>query len=240
MDLGVPARLDASAVIGLAEDASSSSVARWSFRLLQQAFPQADERQLLELPVGSRDRYVLMVRAQRISGPLRSEPVCGTCGATYELNLEPAAFGLAGASPWADPEPQAVEILGREVMLRPVNLGDVIAVEAIGDPTQAAVLLAGRAVGTDGTELPLEAVAGALEALDPAADVWIETCCPECEAVETFALDPVHFVAHEFRQLSQRILQDVVDIARAFHWTERDILALSEQRRAYYVAEALA
>jgi len=239
MTLGTPVRLDAATLIDLAEHASQLSVGKWSVALLKQAFPDAALETLLALPVGTRDRLVLAVRAQLLSGPLRSEPVCADCGETYELTLDPAAFGLAGDAPWPDPGFRLIQIESSEVQLRPVSLGDLLAVETVARPDHAARMLAGRVSGEDGSDLPLDALAEALEALDPAADIWLETACPECTAAQAVAFDPVHFVAHELRHLSRRILRDVVDIARVFHWSERDILALPDHRRAYYVAEAL-
>jgi hypothetical protein len=239
MTLGTPVKLDAATLIDLAERAAQLSVGQWSVALLEQAFPRTGLETLLALPVGARDRLVLMVRTQLLSGPLRSEPVCAECGATYEITLDPVVFGLAGDAPWPDPSFRPIRIDGREVPLRPVNLGDLLAVETVAQPDQAARILAGRVSGEDGSDLALDALAQALETLDPAADIWLETACPECGAAHSVAFDPVHFVAYELRQLSHRILRDVVDIARVFHWSERDILALPDHRRAYYVAEAL-
>ena len=238
MTLGHPVRLDAATLIDLAERAAELSAGRWSAALLRAAFPQAGDDALLALPVGARDRLVLAIRAAHLAGPLRSEPVCAGCGATFELTLSPETFGLAGDAPWPDPAPRPIRVGGRDVALRPVALGDLLEVETIAAPDRAAETLAARVC--DANAPSPEALAEALEALDPAADIWIETRCPECGAAESLAFDPVHFVAQELRQLSRRILRDVVEIARVFHWSERDILALPEERRAYYVAEALA
>ena len=240
MTLGPAIKLDAAALIDLAERAARLSLGQWSVALLRQAFPETGLETLLALPVGARDRLVLMIRAQLLSGPLRSEPLCADCGATYELRLDPVAFGLAGDAPWPDPGFRAIQIEHRAVRLRPVNLGDLLAVEGEARPEQAARILSRRVLGEDAHDLDLDALAQALEALDPAADIWLTTACPECGASQSVAFEPVHFVAHELRQLSHQILRDVVAVARVFHWSEHDILALPEQRRAYYVAEALA
>lgn len=238
MTLGTPIRLDAATLIDLAELASQLSAGWWSVALLERAFPDVGREALLALPVGARDRLVLAVRERLLAGPLRSEPVCAACGATYELTLDPAALGLGGAAPWPDPGFRAIPFANGEAQLRAVSLGDLLAVETVAPLEDVARALARRV--TDDGDLPLDALADALEALDPAADIWLETACPECGASQSVAFDPVHFVAHELRQLSRQILRDVVDIARVFHWSERDILALPEERRAYYVAEALA
>lgn len=240
MNLGRCVKLEAATLLDLAERASEFSVGRWSLALLRHAFPEAPSERLLALPIGARDRLVLSIRDQLLSTPFRSEPVCAECGKPFELNLDLAAFGLAGNASWPSPAPQTVRIQDRELQLRAVNLGDLLAVETVAEPNQAVRVLAQRVLGENESDLPLADLSEALEALDPAADIWLETACPECGTKQPIAFDPVHYVAHEIRQLSRQILRDVVEIARVFHWSEHDILALPEQRRAYYVAEALA
>jgi hypothetical protein len=132
-----------------------------------------------------------------------------------------------------------VHIEGQELMLRPVRLSDLLAVETMSDIPQAVQLLAERACDGELSGLPVEALEKAMEELDPAADIWLNTQCPECGAEHSLAFDPVYYTAQELRQKAQQILRDVVDIARAFHWSEHEILALPDSRRAYYVAEAL-
>ncbi|KQX25805.1 hypothetical protein ASD01_25230 [Ensifer sp. Root423] len=239
MTLGAPSRLDASAVIELADRASVLSPAQWSVALLQRAYPEAACGTLLALPMGARDRLVLAIRARLRSGPLRAEPVCEACGKIYELTLEPASLGLAGEALWPEPGFQKVMIGGCEAVVRPVTVGDILEIETIAEPETAARMLAARVQET-AMDLPLDGLAEALEAIDPGADVWLETGCPECGARQSVAFDSVHFVAHELQQISRQILHDVVHIARVFHWSEAEILALPEHRRAFYVAEALA
>ncbi len=239
MTLGAPSRLDACAVIDLADRASVLSPAQWSVALLQRAYPQATRETLLALPVGARDRLVLAIRARLRSGPLRAEPLCEACGEIYELTLEPAKFGLAGEAMWPEPGFRKVTIGAHEAVVRPVTLGDILEIENIAEPETAVRMLAVQ-VQDAAVDLPLDALAQALEAIDPGADVWFDTVCPECGARQSLAFDSVHFVAHELRQISRQILRDVVDIARVFHWSEAEILALPEHRRAFYVAEALA
>lgn len=232
-------RLDAAALIDLADRASLLSPGQWSLALLQRAYPQTAHDTLLALPVGASNRLVLAIRAHLRAGPLRAEPLCEACGETYELALDPADFGLGGDAPWPDSGYRAVTISDTEVMLRAVALGDILAVENVAAPDEAAKMLAAR-VQNAAKDLPLDALAEALETLDPGADVWLETACPECGEKQLVAFDAVHFVASELQQMSRKILCDVVDIARVFHWSEADILALPEHRRAFYVAEALA
>lgn len=241
MRLGHPVRPDPAAILRLADQATELSCGEWSVALLQAAFPEATRAAIVALPVGARDRLVLAVRAALLPGPLRAEPVCGACGAVYDLVLDPADLGFGPGMPWPRPEPQEVTVDGAALRLRPVLLEDLLAIEAVADPAAAAALLAARVTGASlPAEMSPETLGAALERLDPAADIWIGCTCPECGAAQSVAFDPVSFVAREISGLMLRLLREVAEIARVFHWSERDILALPERRRAFYLAEALA
>jgi hypothetical protein len=240
MAFGTPVRLNAETLLDLAERATQLSSGQWSLALLQAAFPRTTRDDLLDLPVGSRDWLIMAVRARLVAAPLRSEPECTDCGAHFELTVMPDDLGFGQDAAQADPDVQAVHIEGQELMLRPVRLSDLLAVETLSDIGQAAQCLAERVSDGELAGLTVETLEGVLETLDPVADIWLNSHCPECGAEHSLAFDPVHYTAQELRQRAQQILRDVTDIARAFHWSEHDILALPGSRRAYYVAEALA
>jgi len=73
-----------------------------------------------------------------------------------------------------------------------------------------------------------------IEELDPQAEVRINLNCPECFA----SLEVFFDIASFFGQKSMsggRMLQTVHKLARAYGWTEREILNLSPVRRQLYL-----
>lgn len=239
MQLGRPEPPSAQTQIDLAERAAHLSVGQWSLALLRAGYPQGTDEAFLALPVGARDRYVMALRRLMIGGPMRAEPRCAACDTVFELTLDPADLGLGPSAPDVGAGAQMINLGGQARALRPVTLGDMLAIENIADADQAAQVLGRRVLGDDAEDVALDDLAQALEDLDPGADIWLATRCPDCTAEAQIAFDPVAFVATELRQKANQILRDVVDIARVFHWSERDILALPAARRAFYVAEAL-
>ena len=71
MTLGTPAKLNAATLLRLAERATRLSAGQWSLALLQAAFPQAVREDLLDLPVGIRDRLIMAVRARLVAMEFR-------------------------------------------------------------------------------------------------------------------------------------------------------------------------
>ena len=78
-----------------------------------------------------------------------------------------------------------------------------------------------------------------MEEADPLADVRLELECGECGLGFDASLEPSEFAWNEVRDAARRLLWDVDTLARAYGWTERDVLARSPARRAAYVDMAV-
>ena len=91
----------------------------------------------------------------------------------------------------------------------------------------------------DGAQLPaewIEPLAEALEARDPLTALRLTTRCPACEQRMDIEFDlEAHLLASAAARQA-RLLDDVHRLARAYHWSEREILALPPRRRAQYLA----
>ena len=80
-----------------------------------------------------------------------------------------------------------------------------------------------------------EALARAMADADPLAEVLVDVTCPACEAVFVADLDVGAFVWAELRADAQRLLREVDTLARTYGWTEPEVLALDDGRRAAYL-----
>lgn len=237
-----PIQLEAQTVIALSEAAGALAPGPWSAQLLRAAYPAASHPEILALPLGQRDALVAAVRRVHWGDTYRCEPECTACATKMELEFRGTDLGFDGGVPelpLAGQGFQTVDIDGACVRLRPVTLGDVLSLSAGASAQVSEQVLADHVLQSD-HPIALERLAQALEDLDPLADLWISCRCPECGAGQSLAFDPVAFVAREVRQMAQQLMADVVALARAFHWSETDILALPATRRAYYVSMARA
>jgi hypothetical protein len=207
-----------------------------------------------ELTVGDRHRLLLALyratHGRRLS--LVVPCLAPGCGRILELDLsldrildEPIPEGVA-----LEHEIR-VDLAGREVQVRfrLPNGGDQEAVSAIAatDVDQAAdlvlrrtVLLFAPSVGEgDELEACLPALRAPLTAafarLDPEAEIVLRLACPDCGHETPADLDP--FALFEGRVQNGRDIYAEVDrIARTYHWSEADILALTIARRRRYLA----
>ena len=84
-------------------------------------------------------------------------------------------------------------------------------------------------------DLVLDALSRRMETLDPGAAVLFALDCPQCAAHWSAPLDVGELVWQKVQVSAERLLLDVDALARAYGWTERDVLNLSPARRAAYL-----
>ena len=232
--------LDAERIILLSERGADLPPARRALLLLATAFPDAPDEALLRLAVGTRDRLLMRLRARLLGDALTARQRCVGCGEDFEIEFTADQIGLA-PSPQDERLPEApagsLRYRRRDFEVRAVCVEDMIAAEGAEGVEAARALLAERTA----PEAPAAArrrLAETLEALDPAADTVLEAACPDCGAEQELRLDPAAFVWEELAARAPRILRDVAELARIYHWSEREILAMPASRRAFYLAAA--
>jgi hypothetical protein len=90
----------------------------------------------------------------------------------------------------------------------------------------------------DPAELPANvraALASAMADADPLAEVLLGVSCPACGAAFVADVDVGAFVWAELQAAARRLLREVDILARAYGWTEAEVLALDDRRRAAYL-----
>jgi hypothetical protein len=195
--------------------------------------------ELARLPLGRRDAQLLALHP----GALEATARCPACGEDAHFAVEPSAL-IEREAEAAPPAP--VRTGGFVVRWRPVSSRDVLAAAAAADAGAAErVLLARcvtRAAGPDGevdvTELPPEVreeLARAMADADPLAEILVDLDCPACGQAFVADLDVGTFVWAALRRRAHGLLREVDALARSYGWTEAEVLALSERRRAAYL-----
>ncbi|RDJ03964.1 hypothetical protein [Rhizobium grahamii] len=81
----------------------------------------------------------------------------------------------------------------------------------------------------------LAAVEDAMGRADPAAESEVEFICPGCGKSVEVVIDATTLLRGTLMD-GRLVLRDVHRLASVYHWTEPDILALSRERRADYLA----
>jgi hypothetical protein len=195
-----------------------------------------DPAQVPDLPLGAVNMALLALRRENFGARLAAQTDCTRCQTRLELALDlNAVMASLEAREVADGADRTCGAL------RAPTLRDLAAVAAATDTEEAALMLWQRC----SLEQPGAAALSRAEAerqldlLDPAADIALTLSCDQCGHAWVQSLDVGALVWEEVSAGAARLLADVHRLAQTYGWSEREILALTPQRRAAYLALCL-
>lgn len=188
--------------------------------------------------LGVRNRRLLALHRSLSDAPLDARLRCAACGTDNEFAV-PAASILDCRAP--DPAARAVVRSGRRrLTFRLPLMADIEAAPGpAAEDALAHIVARCRIGGKPGERVcapVLARLAARFESLDPAARIVVALRCAECRGALRATIDIAEFVAADVERIVDRLLREIDVIARAYGWTEHDILALPAARRRRYVA----
>jgi hypothetical protein len=217
--------------------------------LLAAACPELPEDALAGLPLGQREARLFALYEATFGSEVDLATPCPRCGETLEIEIriEDLGIGVGGTLP--EPvgiEPMEIEENGLRLLCRPLSGADLAAAASCMDAAAARRLLAGRCVlaaSRDGVALDprdldaaeMDVLSRVLAELDPRAEILLDLACPSCGHCWQPLLDAADCLWHEIDAAARRLLREVHALARAYHWREADILAMSARRRRRYL-----
>jgi hypothetical protein len=234
--------LTAADVVALWEQGAHFHALDRSALLCARARPELPAHTIGDLPLGTVTASLLHLREASFGARIQCHVDCERCGERLELAL--LSTELLQPTP---ENPSAIDVLGLRV--RAPCLRDLAAVANENDVGRAAQQLLARCIlhsaiepGTiEPSPLPagaLREVEDALEALDPNAHLALDVQCAACGNCGTAQLDAGELLWDEIDAHARASLYEVHVLARAYGWTEAEILGLGAARRAAYLAMA--
>lgn len=226
------------------EHGLTQSPVQQALALLTSACPDTPTETLAKLTIGQRDTCLLTLREWTFGPQLTSLARCPACGEQLELS-----FNVADIRAIPESEPAEVyshSLAEYQVQFRLPTSLDLIHLSANAGhaPSREQLLQRclqqlqhqGQDISID--QLPtqiMEAVAEQMSLTDPQADVQLALLCPACGQGWQALFDIVTFFWSEISAWAARLLREVHTLASAYGWNETDILALSPQRRQFYL-----
>jgi uncharacterized protein (UPF0212 family) len=193
------------------------------------------------LPLGARDRCLLALREETFGPEINGVAHCPECGEAVEMQFTVADIRLPAADA---AETLALDRDGYAVRFHLPTSEDLLSLELAGVEDDSLVLERCVSDATrDGEaitagELPeevREAVAETMAASDPQAQVEISLECPACGKSWLEMFDIESFFWNELQPWAARMLREIHQLASAYGWSQREILALSPLRRSVYL-----
>jgi hypothetical protein len=197
--------------------------------------------------LGARNSALLALRSRLFGSVQMLRCNCAACGATTEFGIDCAVLARELLPP---PDATGLHTLDEEGFCIEFRVPLAADVRSAAGRARAAedfvrilferciTRIERDGVACDPDTLPLavsEALSRRLEALEPGAVVSFELTCPECQACWRARMDCADVLWSEVQSRAERVLLDVDALARAYGWTEEDVLALTPIRRAAYL-----
>ena len=236
--------LNAVDMLNVWEQGLNRSLLQRTLILLAAAFPEMAPDTIAELSIGSRDACLLSVRERLFGSRLVNNAECPQCARRIEWEQDISDIVV---EPPNQPAAQhsRLEIDDYRLDFRLPNSIDMAELEgssatvALQQLLKRCILSAEHAGAIcDIDQLPepvIQALNQRIEELDPQAEIRINLTCPECSHRWEVFFDIAGFLWAEINEWAEHMLQTIHKLARAYGWTEGDILALSPVRRQLYL-----
>ncbi|SCE82981.1 hypothetical protein GA0070216_102353 [Micromonospora matsumotoense] len=195
------------------------------------------------LPVGEVTALLLAAAAGWTGGRVAATVDCRACPEHLEVTLTVADL-LAAAPQRTDPDrtagPFTLTWRGHLLTLRLPTTADLAGAARAGDAAaaerwlfDACLLDAVPPLADPSAALP--AVSAAMADRDPLGVVAVSLTCPSCGGTTEALLDVPAWAWQAADARVRRLLDEVHRLARAYGWSEAEVLALGPHRRAAYL-----
>jgi len=205
------------------------------------------------LTIGDREALLLHIRALTFGERIDCVLTCPSCHTRLASDLHVRDLLVtppADALEWHTTEVRDGDAGTYHVTFQLPTGADQerVASEASRSPDAAAVLLVAlciRELRRDaGANLPIDSdlppcvvthLDDLLQHLDPQAELRLELPCAVCAAEFSTVFDTASFLLREIESHGSGIYREVHAIARHYHWSEADILAMTPAKRGRYL-----
>jgi hypothetical protein len=196
------------------------------------------------LSIGDREALLLHIHRLTFGDAFTGVVECGdpACGAAMDVAI---AIPQLLLPPYPDPQEwhDLSIAVGQALQFRLPNGADQedAAALALSDLDAAADALLGRCVRTSDplaglpSPLPVAALAEAMVAADPQAEISLDLVCPVCSRSMTAWLDAGSVLYREVAGRLSQLYREVHTLALSYHWSETEILSLTPPQRLRYL-----
>jgi len=237
--------LSALELLNIWEQGRRQTLAWQALLLLAASCPEKSIDELAKLSIGHRDALLLTLREKTFGQLLNGIVTCAKCGEQLELTMKIADILVDKK---IGPKELTTTIDRYEVIFRLPDSTDIDFLDETIDLAAARLMIYDRCILSicDTSEkkeisvdaLPAEVmneISDRIAKADPQADMLIDLSCPSCSREWQMGFDIVSFFWSEINTWAYRILYEVRNLAMAYGWSERDILAMSPRRRQIYL-----
>lgn len=240
---GVPLHLTEGVVLDLWERGLAGVPA--ARRLLLAEAAATTGQGAVDLPLGTLNSLLLELRCGAFGDSLPCTTDCPACRESLDVTVTAAELrpsrlrgGAGEADALAESATGTLTALGATITYRALTARDVAAVDPAAPGARQTLLRRCVVDVSPPADLPdevLDEVAQRLAGLDPGVNPLLTLSCPFCGHRWEAALDIADHLWTDVSGCARRILHEVHALARAYGWSEADVLSVSPVRRRFYL-----
>jgi len=234
--------LDTEALLTLWECALGQPTGAREDALLRASFENVEPARTL----GERNARLVELHASLFGGEIELLSHCPACRTVAQFSGNCEALAAQMWPRLVEAPPHRLEAQGHVIEFRLPDSADIAIASSAEGGEEFTQRLLGRCVlacTREGNHIPvgelpvpvLDALSQYMEKLDPGASVSFALDCPQCATQWQASLDIGELVWQKVRAAAERVLLDIDVLARAYGWTEREVLRLNPLRRAAYL-----
>jgi len=239
--------LSAAELLQVWDNGTGMSLLEKTLLLLGKACATEDWKQLGKLSIGNRDAKLLQLREWMFGNKLRNMTKCPACSEMVEWETNTEALRLQPVKEDISVETFSLRQSKFNIHFRLPDSYDVLKFSTEGNQSPYIKQLLTECIiditGADNEKYApdvLPAIAWqtleeSMSKKDPQADITMQIICPYCQHNWNAVFDIMSFLWTEINNWAKHIMQEVALLARAFSWSEKDILAMTPQRRRLYI-----
>ena len=198
--------------------------------LLALARPELDAARRGDLAGDEANRSLLDAMAELGEHSLDTLVACPRCDEPNEVVLPLDVLRAAVDGPSTG----SVAVGGTTVPYRVPSVADLEAARRCTDADAAERLLVDRCTGGEVDRSALAAVAAEIDERHPLLAPRVEVRCVSCAAAFDAGLDVAVVAGASVAAAATRLVDEVAHLARAYGWSEAEVLAVPRARRAVY------
>ena len=212
-----------------------------SLLLLTASCPPADWDTVVQWPVGTRDGLLIQFREQFFGDRMVNNAICPACSETLEWDMKTSDLLAQKTVEWTEIPVFSAQFEAFYLQFRLPNSADFLG-NFSEKPFQLIrnCIVSAQKKGKDCTvevlpENMLQLLESRMETEDPNANLVFNLTCPTCTHRWQVVFDILTYLWKELDVWARQRLQEVFILARAFGWSEYDILSMSAKRRQFYL-----
>lgn len=208
------------------------------FAFAQVMTPLPDAQDWYDLPLATRDRRLMSIRAEAFGPDFAGTVLCTQCSECIEFSLDIRSFIQLPATD----SHFHVHHENESYLFRPLCTRDLVGHDALENGVDSSRLV--KDLSLDDQRVA-EAVAehveiikkvnDVLEKNQEASDIVLQSVCPECGTPVGSIFDIVHVLDDDITSNAALFLEEIHQLASAYGWTEQEIFSLPRARRSWYV-----